>query len=438
MLRRGSRGALVRLTTFAALAGAVAVPGLRRSARQAWSVAAVVLPAFHHDADLDRALSAGADRPITPAFPPAATSWTDLTGAAPGNPELIASPVSLCWRGSTLAVADARDQRVVVFDSLGGVLRTIGGRGVEPGRFTTLSRVRCGPGPAAFLAVDGGPHRVSIFGADGAVRASLPAPPTPQLNLYPGDFALLASGRWFDSWLGATHSTGPYLSEREWRDVRLVRAWNPDGSAHGAFGDPVPYANTVARRVLNRVALDAHRDTLWTLTQGDAVIRGFDAEGRAAGPRVLLPIYYRGREPYVLLDPAQPAARDGWRSNSLVYEPNVQSLAVVGDSLFATIRYRDWSLGLVGSAGSRYMGYRARSAVEVIDRRGRVLGSFAIPGFARELASDGGDRLAVLTEAEDGRFRVLVAAPGLVSPAPLQSAAACTASCFTAGSNEHR
>jgi len=401
-------------------------PGVRAGAVEAAGVAAVFVPSLSEDADLSRALTAGG-RSLSPA--PAATpyAWKDLARAQPGNDSLFAAPASICWRGDKLIVADGGTERLVRFTEAGRPNGVIGGPGVAPGRFSGLAVVRCGGGTTPILAADEEQWRLSEFDASGRLVASFRAPPTPQIRLYVGDFAVAPDGRWFDSWLGSTRSNGPYLDDAAWKPEGLVRRWSASGRQEGAFGTVVPYDNPVARRVLNHTALAFSRDTLWVLTQGDATIHAFAGADATPGTIIRLPVYYRGREPRALLRGGE-ADPSGWRSNQLVWQPNVEGLAVVEDSLFAVLRFGDWRLALRGKPGNRWVDYYARTAVELVDRGGRVVASLDVPGQGIAVASDGGSRLAVLSEGQDGTRHVWLSSGSLLD-ARLRRTDACSASC---------
>jgi hypothetical protein len=361
---------------------------------------------WYRNPDLTRAIDAGVGRRITAAPEPRSWGWSELAALQPGNDSLLKEPLSLCWSGQELVVADGRKQRVRVFDDAGRYLRGIGGRGIKEGQYLQMWSVHCAAGPSRLLVADAGSRRISFYDDEWRLRASAKAPAAPGFDLYLGDFELLPDGRWFDSWLGMGRAIGPYLEDSSWEQVRLVRAWNPSGERHYGFGTPDAYEHTVARRVFNRTYLAAHRDTLWVLTQGNATVRGFDVEGRPAGSIVRLPVYYRGAEPKITVK-KPPVPGVSFRPNKLIYQPNTQGLAVVQDTLFATLRFRNWRIGVKGASGNRSIDYWSDSAVEVVDRRGRVLLSLAVPGKAVEIASDHGNRVAVLSEFSDGTRQVL-------------------------------
>jgi hypothetical protein len=364
---------------------------------------AAVASACRADDDLTRALDGGIGRAVTPAPSPAVQEWTDIAEAAPGNDTLQLSPQSVCFTEDEMVVADLRRQRVVVFSHDGTRLRSLGGYGSRPGQFLEIASVRCSRNGSTILVSDLANQRLSFFSEEAGFVRSIPAPVSPQIPVL-GDYAPVSDGRWYSSWLGASNPLGPYLTEREWEIVPLVELRDPDGHSVRALGQPVAYRSPVARRVLNRTFLTTHRDTVWVLTQGDATVRGFTSQG-AEVPPLRLPVYFRGAEPSVSVQ--DPLPRSAYRTNRMTYHPNVQGLAVVADSLFATIRYRKWGRKLVGSGGSWTIMPRAASSIEVFDRRGRVVQSFEVPGFGRELASDADSKIAVVTEMPDRANRVL-------------------------------
>ncbi|HYR10337.1 MAG TPA: hypothetical protein VEQ60_21360, partial [Longimicrobium sp.] len=94
--------------------------------------------------------------------------------------------------------------------------------------------------------------------------------------------------------------------------------------------------------------------------------------------------------------------------NKMLYQPNVSGLAIVHDSLFATLRNYGWSTRLQGHGGNRYIDDWPRTALEVFDRRGRVRSSFALPGKGYELVSDDHARVAVLVRNLNGSRTLLI------------------------------
>lgn len=382
---------------------------VRRGVRRGVVYLSVLLLGCGRNEDLTRAISAGVGRELAEPREPAAFQWVDLAAAAPGNDTLLHRPSSICWAGDALIVADVSLSSLFVFQEGTRLARKLGGVGAGPGRFIRVESIACAGRSKRFLVADSETRRISFFGVDGHYEGSAPAPPTPQDLPLLGTFAFAADGTWFDSWLGSTVNFGPYLSDREWGSIRLIRHWSKSGDLLNQFGEPVPYTNTVARRVFNRVFLDTQRDTVWAMTQADGVVRRFDREGRRAGPDVVLPMYYRGAEPRIKVkEPFAPGSH--FRSSKLVYQPNVRGLAVVQDSLLAFARYRNWRFVYRG-----FFDYWPESSLEVASRSGEVLLSLAVPGEVKAVASDGGHRVALLVEERDRKFRVLV---GRVPPMP--------------------
>lgn len=314
-------------------------------------------------------------------------------------------PFALCWRGASLVVADRDLAKVVVFAPDGRFQRAFGERGTAPGQFGELTVVRCADDRVAFLTADLATRRVSLLDTAGGVVASAPLPEVPQIDVV-GEFALGRGGTWYESWLGSDVSFGPYLSDAQWQRVALVRQYERGRGLQREFGTPVPYRDRVARRVLNRVFYAPWRDTLWTLTQGDATIRGFAPGGAPVGRPIELPVHFRGPDPEVELGRGVP--QSDFVPNTMAYDPNVTGLAVLRDSLFATARHRDWGLKLI-TGGGVTLRRMAASSVEIVDRRGRVLRAYDAPGMIVALAADGGSRIAIITRQRDNTRHVYVA-----------------------------
>jgi hypothetical protein len=370
-----------------------------------------MLAACGKDGDLSSALDGGIGRSVTePAASPRPIAWTDVLTAVEGNDTLVPLPRSLCWSGPEILVADGARQRIEAFDAGGRHLRGFGREGSGPGEFRRLDVVRCSRDGESVLAVDPAKMRVQFFGRDGYYRGAAPAPPTPQGVPYLGEFALHDDGRWFDSWLGAI--LGPYFTSDEWKRVKVVRSWAADGAAQGEFGKPFPFQDPVLHRVFNKVYLTLHRDTLWALSQGPAVIRSFALGGGSEGSRIFLPVYHRGEEPWIEVEGGGP----GFRHNRAVYQPNVSGIAVVFDTLFATIRYRNWRMVYVERRkGEGFKDYWPESSVEVFDRKGRVAAAYSVPGRVSAIASDNAHRVPVISEDLDTGVQSILLA-GLPSP----------------------
>jgi hypothetical protein len=164
----------------------------------------------------------------------------------------------------------------------------------------------------------------------------------------------------------------------------------------------------VARRVLNRVFLCLARDTAWTMTQGDATVRGFTATGTSVGPPIRFPVYFRGMDPDVKVTTGVAHPGNDFLPNSMTYDPNVLGIAVVEDSLFATVRYRNWGMRIVHGDGLS-LRRMAESSVEVINRRGVVVRAYDAPGMVEDIASDGEARVAIITRMRDNTRHLLVA-----------------------------
>lgn len=354
--------------------------------------------------DLDRALSGGVGRVVTTATPPVAIPWHPVGGGKSGTPG-VRFPRSICWAGDLLVVADGGPRQLVLFDAKGVEVRRVGRRGTSPGAFVDLGMVRCSRESGLLLAVDHGNHRITTLNLQGDVLRTAPTPDVPQIDIV-GEYALAEDGTWFESWMGSEIPIGPYLSPERWRSVRLIRRFDVLGSLQHQFGIPVPYRNQVARRALNRVYVQLWRDTLWVMTQGDATIMGYSSDGRSVGGALRLPVHFRGQEPDVRLGAGHPAS--DFLPNEMRFDPNVADLTVVQDSAFAVIRYRDWALRLVGTGDDARRNRIARSAIDIVDRRGRILRSLGAPGMVIAVKSDGRRSLAILTKLDDGSRRVFV------------------------------
>jgi tripartite motif-containing protein 71 len=156
-----------------------------------------------------------------------------LTGERPAvivPPGVLDTPQGLTVRGSRLTVADDRNHRLVVFDTGGRMIRTVGaGRGARPGQLSHPYDVATDAGGRLFVADDLN-HRIVRF-------SSPPAYPY--------------KGRW-----GAYGTAGGRLAY-------------PRGVAVGAQGE-VYVANT-------------GNDRIDVFDRGGALLRSFGRSGRATG-----------------------------------------------------------------------------------------------------------------------------------------------------------
>lgn len=349
------------------------------------------------DPDLSRAIEGGGERSVSaPGVEARPISWIDVGTVESGNDTLILMPRALCWHKSELLVADGAHQRIQAFDSSGKHLYGFGRQGSGPGKFLRLSLIRCAADGGQVLAVDPGNMTVSFFDPTGIFQGRVEAPTTPHGIPYLGEFAISNDGAWFDSWLSAT--TGPYLAPEEWEDIQLVRMWHRSGTALKQFGELVSYENPVLRRIFNSASFTMHRDTLWTLSTASATVRGFDIATSAVSEPIFFPVYHRGVEPIVEIK-----GRLGpLVINRAIYQPNVGGLAIVNDTLFATMRYTNWQMVTVeGRQGGSFKDFWPTSSIDIIDRRGRVLAALQIEGRGLQIAADGQNRLAIITEDFD-------------------------------------
>ncbi len=358
------------------------------------------------DSDLTLAIKAEVGRTARPsAEKPRPFDWVELGLAHAGNDTLRLAPASLCMNTDRLYVGDAPRRRVVEFTLAGEPRGSFGGTGTSEGAIVEVTLVRCAAGSDRVAVGDRPLHRISVFHPDSGLVHSFAAPETPQIRVL-SDIVPRADGAWYASWLGSALPFGAYLEGAAWDSARLVQLLAPDGVLTAEAARPRGYRDPVARRVLNRTFMAVRRDSLWVLTQGDATLRAFSPSGAEAEAAVLA-VHFRGREPKISVRaPLGPGSE--FRPARYAYHPNVQGLAVVQDSLFATLRYREWRHRVVGRGWDRTMLPRASSALEVFTRSGRVLYTLDVPGHALEVASGGGVRVAVLTALGDGSHRVLL------------------------------
>ena len=355
------------------------------------------------DTDLDRAIDAGVGRSVSaPRWASRDIAWTDVA-VVPENADLLHVPRALCWLGADLLVADGGDEAVRSFDDAGAHLWSIGGVGEGPGEFRAVRGLACAPSGQAFAAADMVGGRLTFFDSKGSFVDATPLPPVPAGWPHFGEVVLADDGTWFDSWIN--ERLGPALDDEAWREESLIRKWAPDGTALGAFGTPREFENPVLRRVFNHVDAVVERDTLWVLLKGSAEVRPFSLDGTSAGSGISLPVYHRGDDPVIETD----AGAGSIGRNQGAYQPNVGGIAMIRDSLFAVIRYRDWRSVTRGSSTDEFWDYWPDSFIEVVTRDGRAIAGIRVPGRAEQIASDGGSRVAVLSTRFDyGITSVLV------------------------------
>ncbi len=348
-------------------------------------------------ADLDAAVRGGGERRLSSqsAVPLSNIPGLALGSTDPGNDSIVPMPVGHCWSDDRIMVLDRGAQHVGVFSKDGEFLTTIGEGGEGPGEFARPGAIACSHDGSRILVADAGNNRVSFFSGTGELVGEAATPAVPQGIPYVGEFAVGTEGIWYDSWLGAR--VGPYLTEPEWRGQSLFRAWNADGSPKGGFGRIRAYSDVVARRVFNRTDLDLVRDTLWVLTEADARLRAFS--GGQVVNELWLPVYHRGSDPLRIVDGGDGP---GYRRNRIIYEPNVADFAWLnGRSALAILRYRNWMSFERGDGPEAYTQFWPESSVEVRDPQGGLLFAWSVPGFAKQISTNGSDRVSVLSEDRD-------------------------------------
>ncbi|MGE0158399.1 MAG: hypothetical protein AB7T31_03250 [Gemmatimonadales bacterium] len=95
-------------------------------------------------------------------------------GVVEGDPAYSFANISAAFRldDGGVAVADAGNTRISLFDADGAAVRSWGSRGEGPGEFRTLSRIYP-HGPDSLMAADLTTSRVSVFGLDGELGREL-------------------------------------------------------------------------------------------------------------------------------------------------------------------------------------------------------------------------------------------------------------------------
>lgn len=95
---------------------------------------------------------------------------TDTLHSADGTVFTPTSSVGSYLRNNTFAVADAYEQRIAVFDTLGTMVHTVGRRGSGPGEFQNIGGIFSLPGDSV-MVFDPISHRLHIF--DGAYSSAV-------------------------------------------------------------------------------------------------------------------------------------------------------------------------------------------------------------------------------------------------------------------------
>ncbi len=367
-------------------------------------VGAISTAASAQSTDFEVALTASGRRSISAAPSLAHVKWEEV-----GSETIrLRDPRSLCFRNDELVVADASQRHIVAIDLRHRQARLLGRRGAGVGEFASLEHVSCYPGTTAFLVPDLALHRVTLMDSSGRVLATVRTPDVPQIDIL-GDYALSHDGKWFESWLGSRVPFGPFLSAQEWDTVSLARGYSVGGEARASYGRPREFENTVARRVFNRTFLRATRDELWVLTQGDATIRAFRAEGGRQVTEWLLPVHSAGRKPKISIGRGHP--NSPFRPATLEYDPEVGGFDLFGDSLLAVVRYKDWSWTRVGGGSDLRILRRARCFIALYhSRTGILAAAYDAPGMVLALAAHADGTLAIVSEGADGSRRVYIAA----------------------------
>jgi hypothetical protein len=353
--------------------------------------------------DLGRALDGGIGRALTsPTWTPEQLSLLDVRHAFPENDALLHQPRGMCWLGSVLLVADRGDMAIRRFDARAVHLGSMGREGEGPGEFRSLWGLTCAPDGRRFAVTDPVLARVSFFDANGQFLYSTQTPDTPGGWPFVGEITIGRDGLWYATWLH--RMIGPVLRPEEWEGVRLIRGWTESGDQIAEFGEPLEYENSAMQQALNEPDLAIHSDTLWLLIKGSAMVQPFSTDGKPAGRRIYLPVYERGMEPTVAT-----VGAGGVPTNGVSYQPNVGGIAIVQDSLFVVVRYMNWHRVLLGDE-SEPSYWDVDSYLEILDRAGRAIAGFPVPGRLEEVASDGQHTVALRSRSpKDGTGSVWVA-----------------------------
>jgi hypothetical protein len=117
------------------------------------------------------------------------TDGDDTTGS---NVLHKPGPAALLRDGS-LAVVEAYEQRIFVFDSAGGISTRFGRRGGGPGEFNRISALAEGA-EGGFVVWDVALARISLFRADGGLESTAPLPLGPFQSIRPTFVGVLKDG----------------------------------------------------------------------------------------------------------------------------------------------------------------------------------------------------------------------------------------------------
>ena len=349
--------------------------------------------------DLQAAVTADGTRRITaPTTRIEPWTWQEIVLSVDSG-HGSAQPVSSCWLGDNLIVADGASAQLSGYSNSGDRVSHFRITGTLAGKFRSLAAVRCAWNGAHLLVVDETSTKISFFDSSGNWINTVKAPRAPNTGLFiAGEYAISSDSTWFDSWLSGR--LGPYLEDDTWSQVYLVRSWNNNGERIREFGAPSKYQDKTLRRVFNAVDFAMARDTLWVLQRANARLQGFRLDGQPVGEILLLPVYHMGREPHIELGPATTGTF--LRQNRAVYHPNVDGLVILSDSLFATIRRTDWTERESSGATS----LNSTNSIEIFNRHGAVVTRIDVPSSenVRSLSSDGRSHLAVIyVDAADKR-----------------------------------
>lgn len=135
-------------------------------------------------------------------------------------------------RGGAMYVADAEEDRVLVFDFSGRLLRTLGGIGDRPGSFRGLSGLGAGP-RGDLVAAERGAARIQRLDASGAVIATWPIAARPgreRLGVAVDDSARVALVDEAAGTVRLFDGEGHVLAARDGLAGPRAAAFAPDGS----------------------------------------------------------------------------------------------------------------------------------------------------------------------------------------------------------------
>lgn len=301
-----------------------------------------------------------------------------------------------------LAVADRADRAIHLLGSDGTYRNSVWAGGRDTSVLATTMSLSVSEEFNGIAASDLGRGGITVFGLDGRrLSRFVPERPVEEAGLGKA-VALGPNGLVYDHWFAAPYST---KSTRWSEDVPLIRVFDSQGVASGAFGRVRRHPGEGLTAAINRGLIRLARDTLWFAYRSDARIFGFPlaTAGTAGAARVVEPpLFYRMNAPseYVRGTHLETALQE-----------HLRAFATTPDGFFLLGQSVTWP-------ESRDSLFRPSTALTILDPAGNWLASYKMENEIMYLAASSTRVFAVLLDRARNRRVLQVFSPPALAGAP--------------------